>query len=286
MLKTMPGTTVARLADDALDNRYRRKTFEPVDVRPADVSSPADLVSWQNSSHPYVLKNKGLPGEVIAIHVLRPLDELAQIRSERLWLFALLSLTGLLLTALTAGVVAYLRHNREVQKELTRQANTDVLTHCANRRSFLATLELEWQRSTRYGTPLSVISIDLDYFKDVNDRFGHSGGDLLLRHFADIVGTVLRPCDTFGRIGGEEFAILLPQTSATGAVAVAERLLAAVKSQPIMLDTQRHTFTFSAGIAMMRPGDVQYADMLKRADLALYRAKSTGRDRVVIDETQ
>lgn len=286
MMKTIPGATVSRLTDDALDNRYQRKTFEPVDIRPAGGTAATDLVSWQGSAHPYILKHKGLPGEVITIHVLRPLDELAQIRRERLWLFALLFVTGFLLTALIAGAALYLRRSREVREELTLQANTDALTRCANRRSFLAALEQEWGRSERYATPLSVISIDLDYFKDINDRFGHPGGDQLLCHFAGIATTVLRPCDTFGRIGGEEFAILLPQTSATGAFAMAERLLAAVKAQPAVLNTHRHSYTFSAGISTRQPGDMQYSDMLNRADRALYQAKRAGRDRVMIDETE
>jgi diguanylate cyclase (GGDEF)-like protein len=285
MMQTMPGATASLLADDALDNRYRRKTFDRVEIRPAHDADSPDLVFWQGSAHPFVLKHKALPGEVVTIHVLRPLDELAQIRRERIWLFALLSVTGGLLAALTAGAAAYLRRSREAREQLTIQANTDALTCCANRRSFLATLEQEWRRAVRYGTPLSVICIDLDYFKSVNDRFGHAGGDQLLCHFADIVGAVLRPCDTFGRIGGEEFAILLPQTPATGAMAVAERIVAEVKERPTMLGTQPHAYTFSAGIAELRPEDAEYADLLNRADRALYRAKSSGRDRVVLDES-
>jgi len=282
LMQTVPEATVYRLSAEALDNRYRRKTFTQVDIRSVGDTHAPDLVYWQGNSQPYVLKKRNLPGEVITIHVLRPLDELTQIRFERLWLFALLSLLSLLLVSLTTGAALFLRRNREVHEELTLLANTDALTSCANRRSFLATLKREWKSSSRYGTAYCVITVDLDYFKSINDRFGHSGGDKVLCHFVDIVSKSLRPCDTIGRIGGEEFAILLPQTQTAGAVAVAERILKEVKAKPVLLDKNSYLFTFSAGIAEWHPDDKACTDILKRADSALYRAKNAGRDKVMI----
>ncbi len=286
LMKIIPGAAVYELPLDVLDNRYRRTSFETIDIRPAGQGDLADVAYWPGHSLPYIMKRKDLPGEVVSIYAMRPLDELAQIRRDRLWLFALFSVLGFLLVALALGARAYLRRNREVQEELTMLANTDALTRCANRRSFLSALDKQWVCAQRYGTMFSVISLDLDYFKSVNDRFGHAGGDHVLRNFVDTVGENLRSCDVLGRIGGEEFAILLPQTPGSGAAALAERILTEVRARPARFDCQEISYTCSCGVAAWRPGDAEYADILQRADQALYRAKSAGRNRVERTEAE
>ncbi len=247
MMKTMPGATVSRLPDSALKNRYRRTTFEAIDIRPTDKADSPDLIHWQGSELPYIMKKRDLPDEIISIYVLRPLNELAQIRHDRLWLFTLLSVIGFLMVTLAAGAAAYLRRSREAKEELTLLANTDALTRCSNRRCFLAALDNQWRSALRYNSTFSVISLDLDHFKSINDRFGHSGGDQVLCHFVDIVGRNLRSCDTLGRIGGEEFAILLPQTTATGALAVADRIMSTSKAHPVLLEMIEFSYTCSGG---------------------------------------
>lgn len=279
-LQTVPGATVTQLPADALDNRYRRQSFKPVDLKLATGNEAAGLVYWQGSHYPHVMVNKNLPGEGLQIHVLRSLDQLAQIHRDRLGLFFLLSLTGFLLISLAAAAIAYLRRSKEVRTKLTALANTDTLTGCGNRRSFLTALEFGWKCAVRYGTTFSVISLDLDHFKQINDRFGHSGGDQVLCHLVGIASKALRPCDKFGRVGGEEFAILLPQTPQAGAMAVAERILAEVRKSPVQIGAQQCSYTFSAGTAEWREGEKSSDDILHRADLALYQAKDAGRNRV------
>jgi diguanylate cyclase (GGDEF)-like protein len=169
---------------------------------------------------------------------------------------------------------------RRQHLELERLAAVDPLTGALNRRAFVAQLEAEAGRAARHGGPYAVVMMDIDHFKAVNDTYGHDGGDRALVAFSAAVKSVLRDTDCFGRWGGEEFAILLPQTDAAGAGALAERLRLSVASVRVPTDKGLLEITTSAGIAVYR-GDTP--DMiLRRADKALYAAKANGRNRVEI----
>lgn len=159
-------------------------------------------------------------------------------------------------------------------------ANTDALTGLANRRHFFEVAEEEFVRARRYETPLSVLMADLDHFKRINDRFGHAGGDAVLCSFAIVLSSLLRDSDSAGRIGGEEFAVLLPHTALDGARAFAERLMERVAANPPELDGQSARYTLSIGIGEMMPGCLDFSALLRKADEALYRAKSGGRNRI------
>ncbi len=167
-------------------------------------------------------------------------------------------------------------------QELSAQAQTDVLTGMYNRRGFQDRAEAELTRAVRYGTPLSVLVGDIDHFKAVNDTYGHGIGDEALRHVAALWRDVLRDMDVSGRLGGEEFAALLPHTALADARLVAERirvdiadaLLAVEGFDPLVL-------TISIGVATLEPGE-GLASLLGRADTALYAAKRAGRNRVLV----
>jgi diguanylate cyclase (GGDEF)-like protein len=153
-------------------------------------------------------------------------------------------------------------------------ARTDELTRVRNRRGLMTTLEREFHRAARYGAPLSVIELDLDHFKQVNDRFGHAAGDALLKRVARALRHGLRQVDVVGRIGGEEFVVVAPETSAREAVVLAERLRQAVAATGI---------TVSCGVATLGQVEARDAEqLLAHADHALYRAKSLGRNRCEI----
>lgn len=169
---------------------------------------------------------------------------------------------------------------------LERLATTDSLTGAWNRRRFMELAEKEINRSQRYGHPLTVVMVDIDHFKQVNDTYGHSAGDLALVQTVTCIHNKLRATDVLGRIGGEEFALLLPETGPSEANQVAERLRQAVSNFEITIDngTDVLRLTISIGLTQLRKYDRSVDQILSRADQALYRAKGMGRNRVVMYE--
>lgn len=159
--------------------------------------------------------------------------------------------------------------------QLARLANTDELTQLANRRRMTEALESELLRFARYGHAFAIILIDIDHFKTINDRFGHSVGDTTLVRLAQRAAEVLRDVDTLGRWGGEEFVVVLPETLLDDALHKARALCAHVAAQPLV---DSHTVTISCGVTHVRTGDSADA-LLQRADEALYAAKHLGRNR-------
>lgn len=165
--------------------------------------------------------------------------------------------------------------------ELHALASTDSLTGVSNRRQFFTLAEAEWSRHGRYDRPLSMLMIDIDNFKSVNDRFGHAVGDKVIQRLAEVCGAAKRDPDILARVGGEEFAMLLPETSAGDAAALAERLRGLIAmearwNQPLP------AVTLSIGVAQARPGVDGIPELMRLADNALYEAKRLGRDRVVL----
>ena len=156
---------------------------------------------------------------------------------------------------------------------------TDYLTGAATRRHFFDTAERECARAVRHGMPLSLLAVDLDHFKRINDEFGHAVGDVVLKSFVGTVEKFLRSTDVCGRIGGEEFCILLPQTDQMGAAALARRILAGVRGAPVLLPNQALHYTASLGVSSLCAQNVTFDSLLRLADKAMYRAKSLGRDR-------
>jgi diguanylate cyclase (GGDEF)-like protein len=159
-------------------------------------------------------------------------------------------------------------------------ANTDPLTRLKNRRSFYENAEREYDRCRRYNNKMSVLVFDLDHFKKVNDSYGHEAGDIVLYNISQFVRGKLRNCDTIGRLGGEEFAILLPETNIDQAMILGQRLLEQTAALPVQYGKDTINQTLSIGIAMYRQGDDSFDELMKRADQALYRAKNNGRNRM------
>jgi diguanylate cyclase (GGDEF)-like protein len=163
---------------------------------------------------------------------------------------------------------------------MKRLATTDNLTGAANRHEFFRMADLELRRAKRYGHALTVIMLDIDYFKSINDTHGHQAGDAVLKALSALVRAALRDTDIFGRLGGEEFAAVLPETDIQGGVPVAERLRRELAGLTVRLRDAALRFTVSIGVSEVRPSDRLIEDTINRADEALYKAKRMGRNRV------
>ncbi|WP_127089183.1 sensor domain-containing diguanylate cyclase [Aquabacter cavernae] len=207
------------------------------------------------------------------------------------WRQRALIISGVTL-AMSAGIIALvlalrrmLMRSYRMEETLELAALTDSLTGLANRRAFDDALQREWKRANRNKTPLSLIVLDGDHFKAINDEFGHAGGDLVLQMIADRLSrAVRRPSDVVARYGGEEFVVLLPNTLPDGALNVAENIRGRVNRARITLSDGRVlAATVSLGVSSMGPGDEkEQCRLFQEADAALYQAKQSGRDSIVV----
>jgi len=188
---------------------------------------------------------------------------------------------GLLVTALVIVVNVLLVNH--YQGKLESMATTDDLTGLPNRRCFMAEATREMANASRSKWPVSMLMVDLDHFKNVNDSCGHHVGDEVLRRIADILRQWLRRGDLAGRIGGEEFAVILPRTEAEAAFEVAERLRQFIEEAHLPDDEQVCKVTASIGVATDADGQNDLAALMKQADEVLYQAKSQGRNRVLAE---
>ncbi len=177
-------------------------------------------------------------------------------------------------------IVRDISNRREANETLRNVISYDHLTGLVNRRAFFETAELEVQRWQRQPRPLSIVMIDADHFKNVNDSHGHAAGDAVLRHLAAGLSATFRIMDVVARIGGEEFVVLLPDTTLDDACAVASRLCQRIAAHAVEVDGTTIRYTVSAGVATMDDALAGVGDLLKRADTAMYAAKARGRNRV------
>lgn len=177
------------------------------------------------------------------------------------------------------------RHNLDEElSRVHRLSLTDELTQLPNRRAFLMRLDDEISRALRFDYPLTMALIDIDNFKPINDTFGHAAGDLILRHFSQNMNVVFRYHDMASRYGGEEFAVLFPNTNTKGAMSALSKLQYKLKVDPYIQfkNDEVPVPTFSAGIALYNPGE-DADELIKRADVAMYKAKKSGRDQIQLD---
>jgi diguanylate cyclase (GGDEF)-like protein len=209
------------------------------------------------------------------------LDEVESMRKEILLLNQDLSNAGRELHRKNAGLVRLNQQLKEANDKILELTRTDALTQVANRRFLEERLAEMAGLAGRTGHPLSLVMADLDHFKHVNDTFGHEAGDRVLVGFARYVKNSIRVSDLVARFGGEEFVILLPETAAPQARAMAERIRKALATMDLL--DGRHFVTASFGVSQFRPQD-ETPEFIKRADEALYRAKQGGRNRVVVAE--
>lgn len=224
---------------------------------------------------------------VVVVVLLSPKDFMAAFDERRELLIASAGIISLLLAAV--ALLIFVLSNRYFQSteklrqahdQLAQLANTDVLTGVSSRRSFLAGLEAELARARRHDESLSLLMLDIDHFKRVNDVHGHPIGDAVLKQFTATCASMLRAHDLFGRLGGEEFAIALPHTDLDGARSVAEKIRMAIEQAPLTTAAGNIEITVSIGVAQTHAGQHEIDQLIAWADKALYDAKHGGRNQV------
>ncbi|WP_027721308.1 sensor domain-containing diguanylate cyclase [Maridesulfovibrio zosterae] len=252
------GYSASEMLGESLDCCVRGE--DNADPDSVDVSSVDTLFSNYGAFTVNVRRKNGtvFPAEVL----LSPLR-----REEEWWV---------------VGTIRDVTERKEAEDKLRTLATTDPLTGLSNRRYFMESAEDALQRSLRYNRSLSLLMLDIDLFKNVNDMYGHDAGDDVLKALAVIGIKVLRNIDVFGRIGGEEFSILLPDTDVEGAELVAERLRKAIEQSKMYTRSGELVITVSIGVATLNDQTKTLEHLLKAADIGLYAAKNAGRNRVEI----
>ncbi len=185
----------------------------------------------------------------------------------------------------TGAVVVFrdITARKQTEDTLKWMATIDELTCVANRRHFMENAETELKKVRRFVHPLSMLMLDIDHFKKVNDNYGHGAGDEVLKALAVTCRELIRNVDLIGRIGGDEFAIVLVETDLAGAGEIAERLRTAIENLSIEVKDERISFTISVGVAVWTDSDTSIENLMDRADSYLLKAKGWGRNRVVVE---
>jgi diguanylate cyclase (GGDEF)-like protein len=195
------------------------------------------------------------------------------------WNNAQLILVEQLIMSPILGLGVLLLVNEKHVSKLKFLAEQDFLTGIFNRRAFLGALQRACDQAQKTKQPLSILVMDVDHFKNINDTHGHSAGDEVLKKITSLINGSLRHGDVLGRVGGEEFAVFLPDTDANAALAIAQRIRARVCSEPLMLDATPMACSVSIGVSVLKEGD-SMDDALRYGDRAMYLAKTQGRNRV------
>lgn len=182
----------------------------------------------------------------------------------------------------THSILQNITERKEMESKLQRLARTDPLTGLANRRYFFELADRSRNQCARYHRSYALMMLDIDHFKSVNDTYGHDIGDVVLKATADEMNQLLRDIDILGRLGGEEFAIAMPETTLSSALNIAERIRSSIEQNALQTGQGEVRFTISIGIAELSEANESNEQLLKQADKLLYRAKQNGRNRVEI----
>jgi diguanylate cyclase (GGDEF)-like protein len=180
-------------------------------------------------------------------------------------------------------VIRDISDKREAHERLRQATHCDDLTGVANRRAFFEAANLEIDRARHFPREISLITMDVDFFKQINDSHGHPAGDEVLRQLGALLMQNFRDVDIVARVGGEEFAVLLPSTGQEAATQIANRLREAVAAHSVQIDGRSIQFTLSGGVVTLRDKEESLDELMKRADRALYAAKAAGRNRIFAD---
>lgn len=297
------------IVDDVLPNALLLKgyTRRLDDVEAVTFTDPVKALEWCAENVPDLVMLDYLMPEMDGTEFLKRFREVDALRDIPVVVITAAEEKEALYSALQAGANDFLRKPvddleliarannmlqlrarqlelAEANERLLVLATTDSLTGLSNRRHFLEKLHEEISRTQRYGRPCSVAMVDADHFKAVNDTHGHEVGDRVLQQLSNLMSGEIRDVDCVGRLGGEEFAILLPETNVEGGKVFCERLLAKIRAAEIDLGEEVVRYTVSIGLTEVCKGENQTDVILNRADEALYVAKESGRDRVSIHE--
>ncbi|WP_042271656.1 GGDEF domain-containing protein [Paraburkholderia heleia] len=302
--RALPSSHVAEM--NAVDrvSTYLRERFAPLDLRPASQAAlneapwipradAAQMVELPGQRAPALYEQRGGLNSGLSAHLVDPVNAWSELianhRRDRLLIFLTLAGTAALAAVISVSWVRErrLHHaSRDLAGQLqaanallAAEARHDALTGALSRRYFLDLLRREIDTAYAAGKPLCMAIADLDYFKQINDRFGHPAGDRALQHFVQTCRAELRADDAVGRLGGEEFGILLPSTSLATGLVVLDRLREQVGKRVCVELPEEASVSVSIGVTELAAAQDQPERLMSRADLALYMAKAAGRDR-------
>jgi len=301
LYRALRGAAVFSLTAQQQTDTYKRTHFDVLERAPYTQHGLPTLETLGNLANPVVIRARTTLQGGLTVYAVTPVTEIARIRVERLgyfwWAFLTYMGLGLALLSVAAYYARERRHLREtlalntslqtVNQDLEHEVRHDPLTGVFNRGYFVKLLGDAIASASNF-TPASALPshrfcvavIDLDFFKPINDTYGHAAGDRALLEFVEVCQATLRARDHFGRIGGEEFAVLLPDADEDVAESVLDRMRVQVEQTHFAFHQHTLHFTFSAGVTAYESGD-QVDGILQRADRALYYAKAHGRNRVV-----
>jgi diguanylate cyclase (GGDEF)-like protein len=302
--RALPGSAIQQMRAAERIDSYQREWFPEISLAPAapSVREEAQWVPRDAAASLVTLRGRPMPAlhesisglnSGLAAHIIDPIrawpDLLANHQRNRFLIFVTLAGAFALAAVIALSWIRGRRLHRATRELadqlqaanalLAAEARDDALTGALSRRYFLDLLRHEIDRACETGTPLCLAIADLDHFKQINDRFGHPAGDRALQYFVDICRAELRADDAVGRLGGEEFGIVLPGTPLSTGLALAERLCAQVRASHCGDLPGGVALSVSVGITELAPGEDPLDRLMSRADLALYTAKAAGRDR-------
>ncbi len=276
MVEMVPFPLILTTMRDHMITYINRRACETLGVEPRSVIGMQTVSFYANpEDRASVIKELEEKGAVLEREALMKTSS-----GETFWALLSARLIPYWGDQMVLLVMNDITERKALEGELRRLANTDMLTGIANRRSFMESLRREIMRARRYGRPLSLLMLDVDHFKRINDTHGHPCGDEVLKKLAVTVRETLRDSDLFGRIGGEEFAVALPETPLAGALQNAERVRAEVGRAVVSFGGREIRFAVSIGAAALADGGEDMEGLFSRVDAALYRAKEGGRNRV------
>lgn len=293
LMKVLPSAPALTADPATLEKRYGRAHFQKLSLEPYTYRHHSGL--YLLDGDPVLLQSRVRATSGLTVHLFAPLFMLQEVAEQRRMLFMGITFGGTIaMWGIFASFVFYMRARsyrvhieevnvqlEELNSELQKQASHDYLTGCLNRRSFSGLLSTEIVRAQRYGTPLSLAIIDIDHFKRINDVHGHVTGDMVLQHLVTTLSHIMRKIDSLARLGGEEFALLMPNTPEAEAHVVVDRMRQHIAQDSVPDTEPKVSFTFSAGVAEYEDG-MDHSAFLSKADNALYEAKGAGRNRTIM----
>lgn len=278
-LLAFPDAPVTLLPEQVRQARYLRTALPELKLKSWGDRNFPDLLHIEGDNRPQILAVSALSEFGLNVYVESALNDFAALREQNIWFSVLLSTLGSMVLAALGGLVLYLQSAKRSREMLWTQANFDVLTGLPNRAMFHDRLGQELKKADRSRQLLGLMMIDLDHFKEINDKLGHAMGDLLLKEATRRMVQCLRESDTVARLGGDEFTVVLPMlASANDVEEVAQKIIATL-SAPFDLQGETASISASIGIAIY-PGDGHSIEkLIKAADHAMYQAKRNGRNR-------
>lgn len=278
-MSTLPDSAISRLSKQEKFDLYRHDNFPQLDIKPWEDKRLTSLVRFQNGSLPHLLVSTRLPEFNLSVYVDSEISSIPTLSKNYFWFTLLLSALGSVLILIINGSIIYFLSIKNSKVLLWEQANFDSLTDLPNRDLLRDRLSQEIKKTDRSKSPLALILIDLDQFKEVNDSFGHDMGDLLLKEAATRITNCVRDSDTVARLGGDEFTVLIPQLANTCHVNdIAQKIITSL-AEPFHLRNEVMQISASLGITLYPDDAGNIDDLMKHADQAMYVAKKDGRNR-------